>query len=449
MFILLATLAAFASCAGSKAKDAVISFEVENHKLNEVVVVCRNDIKVLPIDEEGGASIVMEGIDAAYAKVFYGRESRTIYFEKGDKAGISFDGQDFLSTFSFAGDKASAVGYLNAVRLTALPDSDYALPFGEYLERVRSKENEALQLMTANGFSGIGKFETMEEGRIHYAYAAPLLMHPVGHKMMTGDVGYAPDEDYYQALDTYFVENEDWADLDEYVSFIAEAAHLLDAENREVKAVYPKTLAQMRYVAGSFTNPKVRNAVLHHLACSYVDNFGVDDIQDLENIYYTYVKDPALTAVYKTKYDRWDFSRPGRMSPEISAVDIDGKEWKLADFRGKYIYIDMWATWCGPCRREMPYLKALEEKLSDAQIVFLGLSVDSDKAKWEEMVKSGELTGVQLYLGTGSSFQKAYKVEGIPRFILIDKEGKIISNDMYRPSSQETLPALEVLEGIR
>ena len=128
---------------------------------------------------------------------------------------------------------------------------------------------------------------------------------------------------------------------------------------------------------------------------------------------------------------------------------MNGKEYTLADFRGKYVYIDMWATWCGPCKREMPYLKALEEEFEDAEIVFVGLSVDKDKAAWEKMVKEGGLTGVQLYLGLGSSFQEAYRVEGIPRFILLDKDGNIISNDMSRPSEEKTAETLRNLDGIR
>ena len=128
---------------------------------------------------------------------------------------------------------------------------------------------------------------------------------------------------------------------------------------------------------------------------------------------------------------------------------MEGKEYTLVDFRGKYVYIDMWATWCGPCKREMPYLKALEEEFKDAEIVFLGLSVDKDKEAWENMVRQGELTGVQLYLGTGSRFQEGYSVESIPRFILLDKEGIIISNDMTRPSAKETAETLRNLEGIR
>ena len=65
------------------------------------------------------------------------------------------------------------------------------------------------------------------------------------------------------------------------------------------------------------------------------------------------------------------------------------------------------------------------------------------------MVRTGNLTGVQLYLGAQSRFQKAYNVDGIPRFILLDKDGVIISNDMTRPSAKETAETLEALPGIR
>ena len=169
----------------------------------------------------------------------------------------------------------------------------------------------------------------------------------------------------------------------------------------------------------------------------------------MESVYRTYVRDTVLLADYAVKYDKWNRSKPGKPSPDFDAVDIDGKKWSLADFKGRYVYIDMWATWCAPCKRELPHLKALAEKFKDAQIVFLGLSTDGQKENWEKMVRSGAMCGTQLYLGPRSSFQQAYNITGIPRFILLDKEGKIINNDMSRPSAEETARVLESLEGIR
>ena len=449
IMFLAAAIAVLGCSEGAAGEQTLLSIQVENPTAREVVLVYHGQMKSVALDESGAAQMDLSEYDALYAKLYYGRNFKSVYFEKGDEVTVTFNGTDFQNTFSFEGEKAPAVEYLNRVRLTALPDEEYALPFNEFYAKTVAKENDAVALLEANALEGVGNFLHMEKGRIRYAYGATLLMHSVGHKMMTRDIYYIPSNEYYDVLESYLVEDEAWVDLEEYRAFVVETAHVLDAANRQVTDLYPKTVAQMKYIAGRFKSEKVRNTLLHYLAATYVDRHGIDNIQDLENIYFTYVKDEVLLADYKAKFDKWDLSRPGNPSPEISAVDIDGKQWTLADFRGKYIYIDMWATWCAPCRREMPYLKALEEKFKDAQIVFLGLSTDSDKTKWEAMVKTGELTGVQLYLGPQSAFQKAYQIDGIPRFILLDKEGKIIDNNMSRPSQDATAAALEALDGIR
>lgn len=108
----------------------------------------------------------------------------------------------------------------------------------------------------------------------------------------------------------------------------------------------------------------------------------------------------------------------------------------------------MWATWCASCKAELPYFRELVKKFEGRNITFLGLSVDKDKAAWEKMAESGQLAGVQLLLGSGSQFQRDYDIEGIPHFILLDKEGKIVNADMLRPSSEDTERLLNELEGI-
>lgn len=446
--IILSAVLLCISCS-SAPQVAVLKVKVNAPVAEEVVAVCHNDISVLPLDGDGCATFALKGSAMAFFRIFHGQESLLLYMEEGDNAALSFEGHDLKGTYVFEGEKAPAVKYLNTVSLVALPDQDYALPFDEYKTRLDAKAADAVKLLKANGLSSAGDFEENEEDRIRYSYAAPLIMYPMAHRIMTGNMEYQPGEDYYDVIESYVVEDERLACLDEYRAFVAEAMHVLDPEGRGTTSVYPKTVAQMKYAADRLSDPVVKEIILHHIAAAYVDNFGVKDISEMENIYHTYVRDTVLTSSFARKYERWDLSRPGKRSPGFRAPDVDGKEYTLADFRGKYVYIDMWATWCGPCKREMPYLKALEEEFKDAEIVFVGLSVDKDKAAWENMVRQGELTGVQLYLGTGSRFQEGYRVEAIPRFILLDKEGVIISNDMSRPSAKETAETLRNLDGIR
>ena len=451
--VLLAMAVSLAACGNGHEGNIVLEVDVTDQASKEVVLIYHDQILTVELDSVGHAEFVIDDEDAVYARMcHYPRvdQMMNVYLERGDRASVSFSGKDFKGTFAFEGEMEPAVKYLNTVVLTALPDEDYALPFDEYVKKLEKKETEAVKLLEASGVSKAGNFEEIEKGRIRYSYATQLLMYPLGHRFMVQDMNYQPDQKYYDVLDSYVVADDLLADLDQYREFIAEAAHVLDADNRDETDAYPRAVAQMRFIADRFEAGKTRDVLLHRLANAYVTRFGIEDIQDMENIYRTYVQDPVLVAKYDAAREKWNLASDGKPSPDFKGVDVNGKEYTLADFRGKYVYIDVWATWCGSCRQEIPYLKKLDEDYKDAQIVFLSLSVDQDKAKWEKMVKEQSMSGVQLHIGQNSSFQQAYKIEGIPHFILLDREGRIIDKKMSRPSMDEvTRERIENLEGIR
>lgn len=140
--------------------------------------------------------------------------------------------------------------------------------------------------------------------------------------------------------------------------------------------------------------------------------------------------------------------KAGMKSADFSYQDVNGKTVSLKDLKGKYVYIDVWATWCMPCRGELPYLKELKEKMKDKNIHFVCISVDKDINAWKKMVKEENLGGIQLNAGGDKSFMQAFGIRGIPRFILLDPEGKIVNPEMSRPTQSETLDALMQLKGI-
>ena len=139
----------------------------------------------------------------------------------------------------------------------------------------------------------------------------------------------------------------------------------------------------------------------------------------------------------------------GIASPSFDYENHKGGKTKLEDLRGKYVYIDVWATWCGPCIAEIPHLKKVEEKYHGKNIEFVSISVDTEKdyEKWKKMVVSKELGGIQLFADKNwtSDFIKAYGINAIPRFILIGPDGKVIKADAARPSSASLT---ELLDGL-
>ena len=124
-------------------------------------------------------------------------------------------------------------------------------------------------------------------------------------------------------------------------------------------------------------------------------------------------------------------------APNFDYENHAGGKTTLESLKGKYVYIDLWATWCGPCRAEIPFLKELEKGLHDKNIAFVSISTDSEKdhEKWKTFVKEKELTGIQLYADRSNmDFIKAFNVNTIPRFILIDPSGTVVDADAARPS---------------
>ncbi len=431
-----------------KAADGItVRFDVKNPVLGNVVLVYHQSVNEFPL-VDGKATAQLNDMDALYAKVYYGEKNRDVYLQKGDDMTITFDASDFDNTFAVKGGNEKAVDYLGKIQLVNLPDANYALPWKQFKKVVTDKMNSVKRLLKVRKFSADDKFQKMEDGRIAYFYANAFLMYPVSHLYLTQDTTMVLDSDYYDTLKKYVKEDADLVDIDEYRNYMIETSHVLDEAGKDIRQYYPKVLAEMNYIGEHFDNEKVREALIHHLAFTYVEGNGTDNIADLQNIYYTYVTSPSLNAIFKKACAKWDKAAVGRPSPDFKGEDINGKQMSLRDFRGKYVYIDIWATWCGPCQRELPFLKKLEEKYRERNITFVSLSVDTDKAKWEARVKSGELCGTQLLIGRGTKFQKDYRINGIPRFILLDPNGRIVNPDMTRPSSEDTEKILNAQPGL-
>lgn len=139
----------------------------------------------------------------------------------------------------------------------------------------------------------------------------------------------------------------------------------------------------------------------------------------------------------------------GQIAPGFNYENHKGGTTKLDDFKGKYVYIDVWATWCGPCRMEIPHLKKTEEAFHGKNIEFVSLSIDAmkDHDKWKNFVTEKQLGGVQLMADKdwNSDFALAFGIQSIPRFILIDPDGKVVNADAPRPSSPELAKLLNSL----
>ncbi len=135
--------------------------------------------------------------------------------------------------------------------------------------------------------------------------------------------------------------------------------------------------------------------------------------------------------------------KKGEPAIDFTYPDKEGNEFSLSTFNGSLVYVDVWATWCAPCKAEIPALKQLEKDYYNNNITFLSVSVDTDKEAWLNMLTEKQLGGIQLWANGWSQITKNYAINGIPRFMLFDVKGNVISLDAPRPSSTEIRALLD------
>ena len=166
---------------------------------------------------------------------------------------------------------------------------------------------------------------------------------------------------------------------------------------------------------------------------------------------------PYITSVEKqkdleTKIEKIGKFINGSPAPNFEYQNQNGEKVSLESLKGKYVYLDIWATWCKPCVAEIPDLKKIEEKFKDKNIAFISVSIDSQKdyEKWKKFISDKNMSGIQLIADNawGSSLVKDYLVTGIPKFILIDPNGVLLDIDAPRPSNSKLTKTLKHLDNL-
>lgn len=126
----------------------------------------------------------------------------------------------------------------------------------------------------------------------------------------------------------------------------------------------------------------------------------------------------------------------GSIAPELSGKTLDGKTVTLSDFKGKYVFIDFWASWCGPCRKEFPFMKqAMKESENVSDFVILSYSIDNKEKEWADCITHNELTHknwihISTLQGWSSPAVKLYNVSAVPRTVLVNPKGQIVAFDL-------------------
>ncbi len=186
-------------------------------------------------------------------------------------------------------------------------------------------------------------------------------------------------------------------------------------------------VAIMDFIYHNINSP----VVLYVIKYAMVPTFSTNVIQGFLN---AVPQDLQKYAMYRELVNevRAANLKVGSEAPDISGRTPEGKELALSDFKGKYVFIDFWASWCAPCRREIPYLKeALAYSAKSDNLVVLSYSIDNDKEAWTKCIEKSEMkhknwVHISTLKGWGSEGIKLFSVKGVPFTALIDPDGNVV-----------------------
>lgn len=137
-------------------------------------------------------------------------------------------------------------------------------------------------------------------------------------------------------------------------------------------------------------------------------------------------------------------SLDNKEAPDFTLPDPNGKMISLKSFRGKYVLVDFWASWCGPCRQENPTVVAAFNRFKDKNFTVLGVSLDDNKAKWLKAIQDDKLTWTHVsdLKQWESIVVSMYQIQGIPFNVLVDPNGKVIASELRGEDLEKTLSSV-------
>lgn len=443
-FIVGLILAVMSCTPGAKTS---VSVHVEGTQaMGKAVVQTPDSLYAVAFDSTGSAVITLaENVKPGYASINYGRLQLPVYIEPGKSFDVVLKVEGRRINPTFTGEGAKKNEYLNGSAFQRIRP-DFKADEDAFISSMEEMEKQLVAALDSMGFDA--QFNQLEKKRIHYMIYSYLPMYPSYHAYYANDRTYKPSARYYEVLKAAIPEEEALADMAEYQRTLSSAISTLANKDMENYDALQYVKNELEYIQSNIKSPKLAEKLVDEYATQYVERSGVDHLAEIAPVYNAKVTSADKKAKFDELCGKWAKIAKGQPSPEFKYLDINGKEVGLKDLAGKYVYIDVWATWCGPCRGELPHLKELEHQFKGKNIAFVSISCDQDKAAWEKMVKEEKLEGIQLHFGSDQTFMNDYMIRGIPRFILLDREGKILAAEMTRPSNPKTVETFNALEGI-
>ncbi|MTH16360.1 TlpA disulfide reductase family protein [Flavobacterium sp. LC2016-01] len=403
------------------------------------------EIKLKP-DGSFSENLKLES-DGIY-KIETTKNSFPIYLAKDSKLVLSADDANLASTLKFTGKGSVENQYLAKKQLitsAVAGEEFYKLDENEFLKKLQEIKKSVNTLYLKTKFTD-AEFKAKESRSIHYLEQKHLLYYIKQH--------------YYLVKQYDFKVSEKYPKFDETMDLDNNSDFLFSKEYQEIVLVkfYENIKGDDNslFISAKNTIPEIKALKSQSMKNSLIENSKYDismENPEYEKTYQEFLSitnDPNIKQTLTANYNATNALQPGKPSPKFDYENQKGGKTSLDNLKGKYIYIDLWATWCSPCREQIPFLQKVEEQYKGKNIEFVSISIDAlkDQPKWSKFVTDKQLGGIQLLAENEweSKIIKDYSVQGVPTFILLDPNGNIVTARAPKPSDPKLIDLLNNLK---
>jgi len=443
-------LIALVSCKNEKVNYAIISGKILNVASDTAYVSdnLNHLIKKIPIREDASFSDTIYNTNA-YFTFSDGNERTSIFLEDGYQLFIKLNTKEFDESLSYTGVGGEVNNYLAQKYLLdeqmGNPKELFLMDEEMYLSKIQSFAKELNNNL--NEINASDLFKELEKKNIAYQEVIKLQPYERYHGRLIGDPTFKVSDSFPSLMEDKIFDDEN--EFKNYAAYqqLASRAFFKKVMDTSIKdsISFPKVaIDEVKKVKSQL----MKNNYLKQL--SYQVDGNNESSEELYNDIMALTTDEKLKKLLTKKFNLFKSLVKGAASPVFKNYEnYQGGKSSLSDYLGKYVYIDVWATWCSPCVAEIPALKELNKQYAEKDIVFLSISIDKKRAHqtWKDMIKEKEMKGVQLFAPNdwSTQFVQDYGISSIPRFILIDKEGKIINSNAPRPSDPNLVKVFDEL----
>ncbi len=408
--------------------------------------------KTAKIAKDGSFSIQLP-IVGKYTNlnIVNGDQGTEIYVSDGDDLSMSFDGKDFDKTMHYTG-KGSEIANFVAKHLL---ENNYFQLFGqkiqpllakngdEFVSSLKAELKKEMDFLEQNKAGLPASFVSFWSAQYEYTVYYYMLSYPFLHEIAKGAGAnrIIPQENYKVAMAAPEKFNDEHMDIGYYRNYLES---YFDARMN-----YGDSISKMQYLKNDSTTILAKilmpdKSREYLFACAIFRNVRTSAITKIDSDY-TAFKKMYPKSEYATILNKIiDIKRKlgaGQAAIDFNFTSLDGKKMKLSDLKGKVVFLDFWASWCGPCMRELSYTKKVEEHFKDRDLVVVNVSIDEDQTAWKSTIEKMKIEGIHTCEPGGwkSRIAMLYGVQSVPSYFLIGKDGKFAVEKTPRPSDTDNL----------